>query len=132
MKKGFTLIELLVVIAIVGILSQVILASMQTARQKARDAKRVAELQQLQLALELYYDDNKSYPADIYAVAPNGLSPKYVPSMPYDPAKDVNGLDREYGYERGNPAVGKYCLGIILEIGTPDTSVCTLPILCTV
>ena len=64
-SKGFTLIELLVVIAIIGILSSVVLASLNSARQKSRDAKRVADMKQLQLALELYYDANSStYPTE--------------------------------------------------------------------
>jgi prepilin-type N-terminal cleavage/methylation domain-containing protein len=61
--KGFTLIELLVVIAIIGILSSVVLASLSTARQKSRDAKRISDLGQIQLSLELFFDANQSYPS---------------------------------------------------------------------
>lgn len=62
-KKGFTLIELLVVIAIIGILSSVVLASLSTARQKSRDAKRISDVGQIQLALELFFDASQSYPS---------------------------------------------------------------------
>jgi len=48
-KKGFTLIELLVVISI-------------RARKKGRDAKRVGDIKQIQTALELYFNDNYTYP----------------------------------------------------------------------
>lgn len=61
-KSGFTLIELLVVIAIIGLLSSVVLASLTVARQKARDAKRVAEMDSISKALELYYTEANSYP----------------------------------------------------------------------
>jgi prepilin-type N-terminal cleavage/methylation domain-containing protein len=57
-NKGFTLIELLVVISIIGLLSTVVLASLNTARARARDAKRAQELVQIRNALELYALDN--------------------------------------------------------------------------
>lgn len=61
-KKGFTLIELLVVIAIIGVLASTVLASVNTARTKARDARRSADLNQVRLALEFYLDQNGQYP----------------------------------------------------------------------
>jgi type II secretion system protein G len=61
-QKGFTLIELLVVIAIIGILSSVVLASLSTAREKSRDARRISDIGQVRLALEMFYDSNATYP----------------------------------------------------------------------
>ncbi|MFH0856720.1 MAG: prepilin-type N-terminal cleavage/methylation domain-containing protein, partial [bacterium] len=61
-RKGFTLIELLVVIAIIGLLSTLAVVSLNTARAKARDARRISDVKQIQTALELYYNDKGAYP----------------------------------------------------------------------
>lgn len=64
-KKGFTLIELLVVIAIIGLLSTLAVVALGSARVKARDAKRLSDLKQVQTALELYYTQNSGYPTAV-------------------------------------------------------------------
>lgn len=63
LKKGFTLIELLIVIAIIGILTALITANLQGARERARDARRKADLRALEQSLRLYYNDADSFPA---------------------------------------------------------------------
>jgi len=60
-KRGFTLIELLVVIAIIGILSSVVLASLNTARTKGQDAKMKSEMSGIRAAAEIYYDNGQTY-----------------------------------------------------------------------
>jgi prepilin-type N-terminal cleavage/methylation domain-containing protein len=62
-KRGFTLIELLVVVAIVGLLATVATIAISGASKKARDTKRKADLSAIQKALDLYYQENGSYPA---------------------------------------------------------------------
>jgi prepilin-type N-terminal cleavage/methylation domain-containing protein len=57
---GFTLIELLVVIAIITLLSAVVFTSLAAARQKSRDASRIATTRSLRLALALYEDNHGS------------------------------------------------------------------------
>lgn len=59
---GFTLIELLVVIAIIGVLASVVMVALNNSRIKARDAKRVSDIQQIAKAAEWFYDSQGKYP----------------------------------------------------------------------
>ncbi len=70
-QKAFTLIELLVVIAIIGLLASVVLVALGTARVRARDVKRLADVRQLMTGFELYYNSNGQYPPSGGATYPN-------------------------------------------------------------
>ena len=96
--KGFTVIELLVTISIIGILSTITFASFSQAQKKARIAKRVSDLKQMQVALEYYYAVNRAYPnsggtwitecTEFNSTGNNvipGLVPNYISKIPLDP-----------------------------------------------
>ncbi len=59
---AFTLVELLVVIAIIGLLSTISTIALNSARSKARDSRRLSDIHNLSLALEMYYADVGTYP----------------------------------------------------------------------
>ena len=73
-QGGFTLIELLVVIAIIAILSTVVMAGLNSARQKGRDAKRISDIKSLQSALELFSDTCQGYPPNTAGDILNGTT----------------------------------------------------------
>lgn len=71
-KKGFTLIELLVVIAIIGILSSAVLASLNSARTKARISSAQAQLKEINKAIAFLIDDTGLYPSKVSDACTNG------------------------------------------------------------
>ena len=143
-QRGFTLIELLVVIAIIGLLSSVVLSSLNSARQKSRDARRLSDIQQLQTALELIFDDTSppEYPDALTSLVSGG----YIPAVPTDPR-----TGSAYYYDNLTSADGtcaiasgvctNYVLGSNLENsshgalsadidGTKGAVTCTDPVYC--
>ncbi len=109
-NKGFTLIELLVVIAIIGILSSVVLASLNSAREKSRDAKRISDVKQLQLALELYFDAEGKYPNVTNLANSTLVADGYIAVIPTDPSSGA-----AYNYTGLNANCTSYHLGATLE-----------------
>lgn len=125
-KKGFTLIELLVVIAIVGLLGTISVISLNTARTKARDARRLADARQIVNACEMYFYDYGRYPylygfQYIYSNTSNWLlleeelSP-YISKLPIDPK---NRVPFYYTYFF-DPSSNDFYLGIRLEEENPN------------
>lgn len=61
-NKAFTVIELIIVIGIVAVLSVIVFSSISSSRAKARDSRRIQELKEFQLLLDVYKMDKFSYP----------------------------------------------------------------------
>lgn len=137
--RGFTLIELLVVIAIIGLLSTIIAAPIQSARKKARDAKKIAELKSTQLALEQYAESNSAqYPTNPFA-SPGGLSPQFMPLLPTFAASTTSNARDAFAYAYytasstgAEDQIFAYHLGVKLEVYGPALETdrdCTSPLL---
>jgi prepilin-type N-terminal cleavage/methylation domain-containing protein len=144
-KRGFTLIELLVVIAIIGILSSVVLASMNGARKKGRDARQIADVKQIQPALEMWYDANGTE----YPDALSSLAPTYISVVPTDPQTAAaysydnltsaaaacvvaTGVCATYALgatleDSNNPALGQDVDGTVGAVACADPTFCVQP-----
>lgn len=100
---GFTLIELMVVITIITILSAIGLAAFAGARANARDASRIADLEQMSLALEVHRQANGEYPASLSSLVPDlleemPLDPRTGDSYNYDTSISCDGTNRTILY----------------------------------
>ncbi len=120
-KSGFTLIELLVVIAIIGLLSTLSILALNTARARSRDAKRISDVKQMQTALEMYFNDNNTYPSSVTSgdklMATGTPSVTYmgvVPTAPTPADSSACASTNSYVYnstDNGSSYTITYCLG---------------------
>lgn len=140
LKKGFTLIELMVVIAIIAVLTAIVTSNFAQSKAKARDAKRISDLAQIQLTLELAFDRCNVYPPNIDDITTeiNGSSCKdstnnnytlgyFISKVP----KDING--NSYFYHPSATFVD-YALRAVLESNSStllDSAPSNLDVNCT-
>lgn len=123
LMRGFTLVELLVVVAIIGIIIGVVMGNINTAKQKANDARRVSDIKSVQNALGLYQTGKGQYPIyDGYIIGSDILSQSLISELvlktvPLDPVnKDIGTLTYKYHYKSTDGS--DYVLGFCLETNT--------------
>lgn len=121
-SSGFTLIELLVVIAIIGLLATMSVVALSSAREKARDSRRLSDIKQVQTALEMYYSENGQYATSTAGggALPADLSDidlgQYMEEVPKNPTPSSDGdcpsgADYQYNSADGSEYTIMYCLG---------------------
>ena len=89
------MVEIIVVVAVIGLLSVVVFASFEDSRKKARDTARIADLEQIKAALQVYGATYKEYPDSLDDLATAGL----FTTIPEDP---INEDEYVYSYENND------------------------------
>lgn len=119
LNKGFTLVELLVVIAIIALLISIVLVTVPQFKAKGRDSRRVIDMQEITNALNMYHNNNQTYP--IYTGYIEGtdsfsqalIADNTMSAVPRDPLNAlVNGILYKYAYqsEDGKSFIVSFCL----------------------
>ncbi len=115
--KGFSLIELLVVIAIIGLLSTMAVVSLNNARVKSRDTRRMGDIKAIQTAIEVYKTQQSvdAVPTSTTWTGIGSSLSQYMTSLPSDPTN--SGAVYTYVYCRYTAAGNetKYLLAGVLE-----------------
>lgn len=118
MKRGFTLIELLVVVAIIALLASLIVASLGRAQERARDVRRIEDVNSLQKALAIHLASNATYPIAVASTSITGsdsvslelIGSQSISAGPLDPIYPT------YSYVYASNAIGSdYMIGFCLE-----------------
>lgn len=130
--RGFTLVEMLIVIGLVGALATILLVGINPLDQlqKASDTDRKSDLAQVQRALELYYQDNGSYPessGDFKILANNTTLAWGSPWQPYmsELPRDPNPTQTYKYYSPPTSGGQTYYLYASLERGGKDPQACS-------
>ncbi len=134
-SSGFTLIELVVVIAIIGALSTGLYSAVTSpkVKQRAQDAVRLRDINQIKTAVELYYQDHNCYPAASDNAFANSLtntgtkawvegSTKYMSIVPLDPT------DNPYIYKTDSSSCPQY-MTLFAKLSQPaaNFTACNIP-----
>jgi len=119
-NRAFTLTELLVSIAIIALLSSIIMVNLSSSRGKARDAQRISDVSQIQLALQLYFDRCGQYPSTVSTGAtsagcPSGVTlGNYISVIPTPPS-GAGQASYDYATLTSGSSVVNYVLHATLE-----------------
>ena len=108
-KSGFTLFELLVSISIIAVMTAVAVVSFGGVSKRSRDARRMADLEKIRLALETVRQVGGSYPIDASS-AQTALVPTYLQQWPVDPKSGIS-----YFYVKGAINFFTYQIGASVE-----------------